>query len=145
MISFNFGLCLYDAKDVSPFEMGHIDIVNDGIIISSRDKHPDQSMMIFLSVTDLLDKVRKILSSKSLATITFSSTDSSFELLLKSKGNTITIMGKISSIQVKKGELANSLYENASEFYNKYGQILEEIHQYYDLKNSISDFANLLE
>lgn len=45
---------------ISGFEMGGIELSFEGKIISSKNKFPDQSMMIFISISELLDGILSI-------------------------------------------------------------------------------------
>ncbi|MFD5004208.1 hypothetical protein ACFWMV_15000 [Streptomyces mutabilis] len=48
----------------SGFDLGHIDVLGGEGAVSSRDRGPDGAMMIYLSVTLLLDGLRRFLSGK---------------------------------------------------------------------------------
>ncbi len=85
-------------RDVSFFELGNIEIRVDDKIISSRNRTPDQSFMLFASLDELLDGLYLLQKDKEYL---FNGIDSSFKihfimlsnstLELSSYGVTITI------------------------------------------------------
>ena len=143
MITFTITLSTYTGL-VSPFEMGDIEIVNDATKISSKKKIPDQSMMIFLSLCDLIDKIKAILLSKSHKITIFSGVDSSFSLQISCVKNVVFIKNNDSVISCSAHDLGKAIYEQSVSFYQLYAPKLEEEHKYYDLKQSISEFSEFL-
>lgn len=144
MIQFAFKLYPYDDGVISPVEMGHIDVSDGDIVITSRNKKPDQSMMLFLTLSNLLDVVRNIILSKFSKKATFSSVDSSFELYFKVNNQDVYVMGSSQMIKSTKHDIADSLYMAAFEFYTKYSLSLENEHNFYDIRDSLLEFKDLI-
>lgn len=143
MIQFAFDLLPFQGN-ISPFEMGHMDLKNNNILITSRGKKPDQLMMLFVSMVDLLDTVSKVMSSKSSSKAVFASTDSSFELLfIKGKDN-VSVSDRERTININSLGLTSALYVSASEFYKKYAFKLENECSYFDLRDSLLKFKAVL-
>ena len=100
MLEISFSIDLLDG-DLSEFELGNIEIKIENQTISSKSKTPDQSMMIFIAICDLLDGVREILSNRK-KEFSFVGADSSFSIVFKQKRENafITHNSKIFSINL---------------------------------------------
>ncbi|WP_254398756.1 hypothetical protein [Streptomyces sp. AC602_WCS936] len=63
-VEFEFSVDENETPPSSGFDLGHIDVLGGEGAISSRDRGPDGAMMIYLSVTLLLDGLRRLLCGK---------------------------------------------------------------------------------
>ncbi|CDG36526.1 hypothetical protein CTHBC1_1919 [Acetivibrio thermocellus BC1] len=109
-------------ENISGFALGHIDVIFGEKTISSRNKIPDQSMMLFVTVTDLLDGYRKFYLSSKIEEYTCIGADSSFSISFKkANGNNISVeVGGEFLCEVNKNLLAKSIFEASSNFINRY-------------------------
>ena len=84
---------LVDASErVHGLDLGHITIAAPTGEISSKGRKPDQAMMLFLSISNLLDGVSRVASAAKGATFRFCAVDSSFEIVFaRKKGDEIGI------------------------------------------------------
>ncbi len=108
------------------FDLGHISLLDGDVKITSKNKAPSQSMMIFLSVSNFLFIVRSLLQSNK-KSMSFTGDDSSFTLLFKEeKGGLIQIYEKGKVVfKVEPEELIRSLWVSSKKFYDKYANLME--------------------
>lgn len=139
MIKFNCNILSSDT-DISPFELGDIEIVSDGVVISSNGKSPSQSMMIFIALSDLLDCICKFINDTNIVETTFVGTDSSFILTFTKSNQNVYIKNREQSIFVQKKEMVEALYSGINNLYALYSDALENANNYFDLKNSLLHF-----
>ncbi|UOG74197.1 hypothetical protein MTX78_19000 [Hymenobacter tibetensis] len=139
MIKFKFSISLID-DEISAFEQGDMEIHQNDSVISSCNKVPDQSMMIFVSLSDLLDSVYKVILGGH-NKIKFIGTDSSFSIDIGKEGKLLYIGNAEVKMFVNHKELASSLYNEAYAFYMLYRKKLEE-NSYFDLRDSLSNFKS---
>ena len=80
-----------DAPErIHGLDLGHITISAPAGEITSKGRTPDQAMMLFPSIVDLLDGISRVASSSKGATFRFCSVDSSFEVIFaRGKGDEI--------------------------------------------------------
>ena len=114
------------SQEKTEFDMGHINIKANSHEITSEGKQPNQSMMIFLSITDLLIGVAKLLSDRGNKKYEFVGADSSFSIIFKLyKDGQIGVWHNddlIAKLQPK--ELVLALWSATVPFYNQYaGQL----------------------
>ena len=83
MLEIRFSLAPID-DDLSEFELGDIEIKIENQIISSKNKSPNQSMMIFISISELLSGTTRMINSKE-QEYRFVGVGSSFTFLLRKK------------------------------------------------------------
>ncbi|MEU5308143.1 hypothetical protein [Streptomyces sp. NPDC021562] len=81
-MEFVFSVDENEAPPPSGFDLGHIDVRGDRGEASSRNHTPDQAMMIYLSLTLLLDGLRRFLPGRD-RFFTTSAVDSSFSLTFR--------------------------------------------------------------
>ncbi|MEW1774800.1 hypothetical protein [Streptomyces sp. NPDC086777] len=81
-LRFEFSVAENEAPPPSGFDLGHMDVRGDRGAASSRDRTPDQAMMIYLSLPLLMDGLRRFLSSRD-RSFTTSAVDSSFSLTFR--------------------------------------------------------------
>lgn len=103
---------------VSGFDLGHMIITSDNITISSCNRVPDQSMMIFPTIVDLLDGLRVFLKDKKIKQYKLVCADSSFAIFFKKKGSDICIKvdDKIVS-ELNEKLLAKQIYKSCDNFF----------------------------
>lgn len=91
-VAINFQLTNESLNDIDSFSMGNITITGPHGVISSLSKVPDQSMMIFLSISLLLDQVRALIEDvEDGKDINFVGIDSSFQFWVRKEGGQIYI------------------------------------------------------
>jgi len=127
------------GSEISGFELGNIDICIDDVEITSRNKFPSQAMMIFVSITDLLDCIRFLIENKK-QRITFNATDSSFSLNFKKNGKLINIENNNKKCVANLYDFSKVLYESAAMFSSAYLNKIKDVSVFSDLENSLKDF-----
>lgn len=65
-------------EEIDSFSRGHITIRDKGGILSSKGRIPDQSMMIFFSISQLLSEVKMFMTNEERQKYNFIVTDSFF-------------------------------------------------------------------
>jgi hypothetical protein len=90
------------------FELGDIEIVTENVVISSRNKAPSQSMMVFLALSSLLDGLRDLRQPGG-KTFRFNGIDSSFSILFTIEND--------STLSLKNGNFVDVV--ELSEFYHE--------------------------
>ncbi|MGW5636817.1 hypothetical protein [Streptomyces sp. NPDC003832] len=78
-MEFRFAVAENELPPPSGFDLGHIDVHGSENDATSRGRTPDQSMMIYLSLTLLLDGLRRFLTGRKPA-YESAAVDSSFSL-----------------------------------------------------------------
>jgi hypothetical protein len=112
-------LCPID-NEISGFELGGISITIDNIEISSKNKIPDQSMMIFLALSDLLTGIKNLWNGKN-KIFKFIGNDSSFTILFKvKKSNTLELTYENKSFDVDFTLFRDECLKAIDNFYLKY-------------------------
>ena len=101
--------------EVSEYELGDMDILIGDKTITSRNKTPDQSMMIFLSISDMLYGMRILMENKQ-NSFYFNAIDSSFAIYFARQNEQIKIAYQKDVFIVELLEFASTLYNNAEEF-----------------------------
>ncbi len=74
------------GEPLSGFELGDMDITGSMGTVSSAGRTPDQSMMVFVSATMLLDGLRRFLTGRE-RRFRFHSVDSSFQVVFQAQSN----------------------------------------------------------
>ena len=122
-------------ENLSEFELGDIEIEIDGQIISSKNKKPDQSMMIFIAICDLLDGIKAMLKSRKKEFV-FVGADSSFTLFFKQNKNNVYIIYNSKKYIVSLIEFAlslrdsvNSFLEENKRFLNKESGVIQDLYE----------------
>ncbi|WP_309500318.1 hypothetical protein [Streptomyces shenzhenensis] len=82
MIQFEFSVDENEAPPPSGFDLGHIHVRGDRGEASSQGHTPDQAMMIYLSLTLLMNGLRRFLTGRD-RSFTMSAVDSSFSLTFR--------------------------------------------------------------
>lgn len=107
------------------FDLGHFIIEIDGVVLTSRNRVPDQSMMIFIAASDLLGGVVEMFDKKK-KRYEFVGCDSSFILnfIRNKKGEIEVIHDKKKLCSINDAELINAAYKASEELMQRYGQSL---------------------
>ncbi|HET6356384.1 hypothetical protein [Streptomyces sp.] len=104
----------------SGFDLGDMEVSGDLGRVDSRDRTPDQGMMIYLSVSLLLDTLRLFLEG-SQGVFSYTGADTSFSIhvrRLKKDGLSVSV-NKESVAKVSQVELRNAVLAAAEEFLAK--------------------------
>jgi hypothetical protein len=159
---FHIEFCLSSSHEVHEFDLGDIEVMIDSKVISSKNRIPDQSMMIFLSASNLLDGLVDLCLNKKRKQFEFTGIDSSFLLIfrrserrknkgIKNKGrknenDEIEIyyqgekIGKVDAVEILK-----TTFKAVNNFYTKYGErLLGSGAVRLDLKDSIESALKLM-
>lgn len=102
--------------------LGHISITVNKTTVSSRDRNPPQSMMMILSITDLLESLKLALSTAHGPGFIFTGTDSSFNIVFSRMSNgklRLSVKGQIVG-DVTNRELAKALLDGVQRFIREY-------------------------
>lgn len=75
------------------FSLGHLTVTGDDGSVTSAGRTPDQSMMLPLAVTDLLDGLRALIAGPEDRRYEFVGADSSFRLAFIRSGGHIRVVG----------------------------------------------------
>lgn len=120
MINIRFQLS--PSGDVSGFDLGHIEVHFNGSILTSKNRIPDQSMMVFLSIVGLLDGLRAFFRNKRQGKYIFTGVDCSFFIEFRRGSNKrISININNDAIgEVDQAELMDSVHEGCSHFIDEY-------------------------
>ncbi|WP_217545374.1 hypothetical protein [Streptomyces sp. GbtcB6] len=81
-MEFEFSVDENEAPPPSGFDLGHMDVRGDRGEATSRDRTPDQAMMVYLSLPLLMDGLRRFLPGRD-RSFTTSAVDSSFSLTFR--------------------------------------------------------------
>lgn len=113
-----------DLEDAHEFDLGHLSISDSYTKICSKNKCPDQSMMIFIAISDLLFSIQKLSESKN--KVKFVGADSSFILNFKKlKNNKIEITDSNDGvIHTSMGELIEVVWKEVNLLYKKHSNSL---------------------
>lgn len=79
-MEFEFSISENEPPPPSGFDLGHVDVRGSEGQTTSRDRSPDQAMMICLSLTLLLDGLRNFLMDGNRTSYESAAVDSSFSL-----------------------------------------------------------------
>lgn len=143
MIEIKFSVSSIDDT-FSEFDLGHVEIQIDNKIISSKNKNPDQSMMIWIAISDLLGCV-KCLLQKTTQNMHFVGVDSSFQMTLKRDKSSCIIGYCNTQYKCDLFLFAKRLYESADQFYREYKMKIKENKGVLDdLENSLDNFSKEL-
>ncbi len=122
MVDFEFSVSLID-DDVHEFDLGDIKVSSDDTVISSSEGNCG-TMMIFISLSELLYGISSLLKNRKKSRFEFVGTDSSFRLLFEydGKGSVSIFNSDRKRIDVGSSELFDSLGSSVRAFYDKYCQ-----------------------
>ncbi|MFF4901668.1 hypothetical protein [Streptomyces sp. NPDC001068] len=116
-MEFEFSVDENEAPPPSGFDLGHMDVRGDRGEATSRDRTPDQAMMIYLSLTLLLDGLRRFLPGRD-RSFTTSAVDSSFSLTFRrgKDGSVETLHDGAVIDRSSAARLASAVREGAERF-----------------------------
>ena len=130
-----------DILLIKPFELGDIDIIIKNEKITSKNRIPDQSLMLLISISDLMDGIRKFDAMKK---YTFIGADSSFKFLVrKIDKNLIQIDVDKKSFTIKYIVFIKAIWEGYCCFRVKYlKRIIPSNPDLFDLRYSENAFSS---
>ena len=132
-------------EEIDSYTRGHITIQGRHKTISSKISKPNtnQSMMIFISLSDLLWGICALLSIHKKKTFDFVGVGCSFEFFLvkKDASNLILTTAKNELIdEITHGTFIEIIWQEVNIFMLNYGDLLESGSVKSDLTNSLEDF-----
>jgi hypothetical protein len=130
-----------NGEEKSGFSRGHITVSGDQRSISSTDGLRDQSMMIFLSIVQLMDGIRRL--SENSKDFNFVGDDSSFQFFIRVENEMILIKDTKGCIVGKSefDEFIINLWKEINGFVEENSYFLsEEETVCSDLRDSIGQF-----
>jgi hypothetical protein len=143
-------ICEIDTDDfngISGFDLGDMTLIGELGQCTSKGHTPDQSMMIFLSLPDILDGIRKILSSSGRKQYEFVGIDSSFMVLFtkESDGHVVVNCHKKKISRLTDKEFAISIWKGVQNFLLEKGRLLlKNDFAVEDLSSSVNQFEIFL-
>lgn len=128
MLTFTFDIIdNYSQSKLGGLVRGHMTIDGKEGAVTSRGKEPDQSMMIFLSIVELLDGMRHFLSEKNASKYNFVGVDSSFQITaIKGENGCITLMVENRVLDTtSRNEIVRAIWEGVSQFLKRYDHCIK--------------------
>ena len=133
-----------DVDEVSGFEMGDIVIEKGDFQVSSTNRSPNQSMMLFITVPQWLKAMQKMIESKK-QEIQVDGVDSSYILNVRRKKRTYTICDDKYLIEgIEQGELLDSLYMAAERVWIQYGKYIQSDSVRCDFEHALENYRKFL-
>ena len=134
-----------DMDEVSGFELGDIIIIKEGVQCTSLNRKPDQSMMLFITIPNLLNQIKKMIKSRKKEILVVGA-DSSYFLKITSKKNHFFISDDKCMIEgIEQKELLVSVYQAAKYIWDKYGKQIISDSVRYDFCNALKCYKELLD
>lgn len=133
-----------NINEVSGFELGDIIIKKGALQCTSLNRRPNQSMMLFITIPNLLKQIKKMIEGEK-KEIIIVGVDSSYLLKITKKKNLYIISDDncmIKSIEEK--ELLNSVYKAANNIWNKYGEYIISDSVRYDFRDALEYYKELV-
>ncbi|MFK0104705.1 hypothetical protein [Streptomyces sp. NPDC091217] len=146
MIRFEFSVDENEAPPPSGFDLGHMDVHGNREEASSRDRTPDQAMMIYLSLPLLMDGLRRFLPGRD-RSFTTSAVDSSFSLAFRRArdGSIETLHDGAVIDRSSAKDLASAVHRGAERFARPRLPLLpEDDAGRDDLEKSLAEFGNFV-
>ena len=119
---FNISFTINNMTDhISGFDLGHISISSNDNIISSFNREPDQSNMVFLTIVEMLDGLRKFWQNKKTKEYKLVCVNSSFSILfVRKRSGLVNIEVDESTIlDLHEKMLAKQVYDSCYSFYKE--------------------------
>jgi hypothetical protein len=130
-------------RTISGYAMGHMSLSGAYGDVSSKNMTPPKTMMIFLSIVDLLDGLRRLICTSEEMVYNLIGTDTSFSVFFEKIGNGIRISANGSIIdQCPADCVATAVIEGVDLFLASAPQPDEPALT--DLVHSIADFREML-
>lgn len=130
-------------QGVTGLSLGHLFIQGSNSSVTSKNRVPNQSMMIFLSIVELLDGLRQFLSDTRSESYKFIGTDCSFQFTIKRvKENKFTLISDGQEIDtVTQTELLQAVWKGVKSFLDCYQNQLDPTDIVVDdLLSAVKDF-----
>lgn len=133
-----------DMDEVSGFELGDIIITKGDLRCTSLNRKPDQSMMLFLTIPDLLNQIKEMIESRK-EEIMIMGVDSSYLLKITYKKDMYSISDDKCVIKgIEQKELLDSVYQAARCIWDKYGKHVISDSVRYDFCDALTNYKELL-
>ena len=139
---------LLDPRSADWLGRGHMTINSNGKVITSKYVEADQSMMIFLSIGDLLDGVRRCCMDKTAREFNFVGADCSFQLsFLRLGTDQIEIRGSRCNLgKFNVCEVTSAINQGVTSFLKSNAHLVKPGDPVFnDLEKSVADFEGVLE
>jgi hypothetical protein len=111
------------AGGIHGLDLGHVTLSGPTGTATSKGRTPDQAMMLFPSITDLLDGVARLASAKKSAPFRFVGTDCSFSIVFgREKGDRMSLAAggeKLGTVPVN--ELVEALWAGVTDLLRRDG------------------------
>ncbi len=134
-----------DMDEVSGFELGDIIIIKGDLQCTSLNREPNQSMMLFITISNLLNQINKMIKNRK-REILVVGVDSSYILKITSKKNHYIISDDKCMIKgIEQKELLESVYQAAKCIWDKYGKHIISDSVRYDFCNALKCYKELLD
>ncbi|MER6269754.1 hypothetical protein ACFY0B_30385 [Streptomyces sp. NPDC001797] len=143
---FEFSVAENETPPPSGFDLGHVDVRGNRGEASSRDRTPDQAMMIYLSLPLLMDGLRRFLPGRD-RSFTTSAVDSSFSLTFRrgEDGTIKTLHDGTVIDHSPAGDLASAVHTGAKRFARGRLPLLpEDDAGREDLEKSLNEFGSFV-
>jgi len=124
MLRFELEITPCDSEhDIDSFSPGHITIMGRKGSSTSKGKQPDQAIMIFLSIVELLDGLRRFMLAKDVSDYRFIAVDSSFQFSVTKLGDDCIRLTSEQEIidEVQTTEMIKAVWKGISAFLSDYG------------------------
>lgn len=133
------------AGAISGYAMAYMTLEGSLGRVSSKERSPLQTMMVFLSIVDLLDGLRRLWQSPSQQEYCFVGTDSSFQarFVLEGRSTLKVTCGKIEICHDSFSLIVHSVLVDVERFLSQVPRPPEPVVG--DLDLSISQFRSMLE
>ncbi|WP_449420327.1 hypothetical protein [Phormidium nigroviride] len=130
MLTFKIELEQIEFEEkIDSYSRGHITVQGNSGIISSKLSNKNQSMMIFISLCELLNSVRILLTSPIKKTYNFVGVGCSFQFFIVKKESNKLILTSVKNEAIDEftyGELVEEIWREVKLFMLKYGNSLDE-------------------
>jgi len=130
-------------EEIDSYTRGHITLQGRHKTISSKLSNKNQSMMIFISLSELLDGICAVLSIPERKTYDFVGVGCSFEFFVVKKDASILILTTAKNElidEITHRTFIEIIWQEVKIFMLNYGDLLESGSVKNDLTNSIEDF-----
>lgn len=122
---------------------GHLSIQGSHSSVTSKDRVPDQSMMIFISIVELLDGLRRFFSDTRSKSYKFIGADCSFQFTVKRvKENQFTLISDGQEIDtVTQTEIVQAIWKGVKSFLDCYQNQIDSTDTVAnDLSSAVAEF-----
>jgi predicted secreted protein len=144
MLATELELASIEANDrVDTFSRGYITIRGKYGIATSKEKKPDQSMMLLLSIVQLLDSIRSFIQDSKADKYNYVGVDCSFQFFIERDGDLLSLLNnrKEEIDRVRPIELIEAIWKGVNNFMSCYGQCIDSADLVTDdLYSSIKEF-----